>query len=122
MLARRLQIADAVRQPRLQARDAHADLHPRPQLLGVDRLDHVVVCPGVEAVVTDHKDGTVVTLVNWTNAPLKGLPVSVRLSAAPGSARSVSGQKEVPVKYADGVVTFNVDLEEADYILLPRGK
>ena len=29
----------------------------------------------VEAIVMDHKDGTLLTLVNWTNGPLKKLPM-----------------------------------------------
>jgi hypothetical protein len=92
--------------------------------LAVDarKPEQAAVCgnPGVEAVVIDHKDGTLVTLVNWANAPVKGVPVSVRLPAAPKGARSVSGQKTLPVNYADGRATFRVDLEEADFILLPR--
>src|SRR5262249_43810628 len=43
--------------------------------LGVDaaRPVQAAVCSvaGVEAVVMDHQDGTLVTLVNWTNAPIK---------------------------------------------------
>ena len=92
--------------------------------LGVDvkKPMQEVMCgnPGVEAVVIDHKDGTLVTLVNWTNAPIKGLPVTLRLPAAPSEVRSVSGQKALASKYDEGAVTFTVDLDEADYILLPR--
>jgi hypothetical protein len=75
---------------------------------------------GVEAVVIDHPDGTLLTLVNWTNAPIKSLPVSVRLEKAPASARSVSGQKAVSVKYADGVASFTLELAEGDFVLLAK--
>jgi hypothetical protein len=53
-----------------------------------------------------------VTLVNWTDGQLKALTVSVRLPAAPKEVRSVSGQKAFPSKYADGAVTFALNLEE----------
>ena len=32
----------------------------------------------------------------------------------------MSGQKAIPSKYADGAVTFTLDLEEADFVLLTR--
>jgi hypothetical protein len=70
--------------------------------------------------VVEHPDGARVTLVNWTNGSLRALPVSVRRPAAPKGARSVVGQKALPVKYADGKATFSVDLNEGDFILLPR--
>ena len=59
-------------------------------------------------------------MVNWTNAPANNLKVSVRLPAAPKSARSVAGQKEIKTTYADGTATFTIDVPEADYILLTK--
>jgi hypothetical protein len=92
--------------------------------LAVDarRPQQAAVCgdPGVEAVVLDHKDGALVTLVNWTNAPLKDVSIQVRLAAAPKEVRSVSGQKTISSSFADGMLTFRIDLAEADFILLPR--
>ncbi len=92
--------------------------------LGIDaaRPTQAVVCanPGVEGVVIDHKDGTLLTLVNWTNGPVKDLAVSVRLATAPKGVRSVVGQKAVPFAYKDGVATFKVGLEEADYLLMAK--
>jgi hypothetical protein len=92
--------------------------------LAVDaaRPVQAVVCgdPGVEAVVIDHKAGTLVTLVNWTNGAVKDLSVRVRLPAAPRSVRSVVGQKAVPFAHKDGVVTFKVSLDEGDFILLAK--
>jgi hypothetical protein len=81
-----------------------------------------VVCsnPFVEATVIDKGEGTLVTLTNWNNAPVKGVTVNVKMPAAPKSARLVSAQKAVPVTYADGVASFTVDLTEADYVLLAR--
>jgi hypothetical protein len=92
--------------------------------LGIDSAKPAVAVttsePLVEALVIDHPRGSLVTLVNWTNAPLKDLSVSVRLPAAPSAVRSVSGQKELKGEYKDGAVTFRLDLAEADYVLLPR--
>ncbi len=90
--------------------------------LGIDALPLVsaAVCsdPCVEAVVMDHPRGTLVTLLNWTNAPLPDLKVAVQLPAAPSMVRSVRLQQQMPVTYADGVATLNVELVDADYLLL----
>src|SRR6185295_9873986 len=89
--------------------------------LGVDakRVVQDAVCSDdhVEAIVLDHPQGTLLTLVNWTNGPAKDLKVSVRLPASPKSARSVAGQKEIKTDYKDGVATFTLDVPEADYVL-----
>jgi hypothetical protein len=82
--------------------------------------ERAAICsqPGVEAIVTDHPAGTLVTLVNWTNGPLKDLHVAVKLAYRPREVRTVSGQKTIPVEFADGAATFRLDLAEADYVLL----
>ena len=56
--------------------------------------------------VLDHKDGTLVTLVNWTNAPVKDLKVEVRMDGAVKTVRTVSGQRELAFTAANGVVTM----------------
>ena len=76
--------------------------------------------PGVEATVIDAPAGTLVTLVNWTNGPVKGLTVNVRLKDKPAKVRSVRGQKEIVAKYADGVATLKVDVEEGEYLLFTK--
>jgi hypothetical protein len=92
--------------------------------LAVDarKPDQAVVCgdPGVEAVAIDHPDGTLLTLVNWTNEPIRDLSVKVRLPVRPATARSVAGQKALPIRFADGTAELTVDLTEADYVLLMR--
>jgi hypothetical protein len=92
--------------------------------LGVDAkpLVREVACstPLVEAIVMDHPDGALLTLVNWTNAPLKAVNVQVKLAAAPKSVRSVEGQKELNVTWDQGTASFTTDLKEADYILLRK--
>lgn len=76
--------------------------------------------PCVEAVVIDSPKGTLLTLVNWTNEARKGLKVSVRLAVKPADVRSVERQKSVPSQYQDGVLSFTIDLNEADFVLLPK--
>lgn len=92
--------------------------------LGVNAwwIDEPVVCsnPCVEPVVIDNEEGSLLTLVNWTNAPLKDLTVKVKLPYRPRRVRSVSQQRNVESTYADGVLTVTMDLEYADYVLLPR--
>lgn len=85
-------------------------------------IPQAVVCSNalVEGTVLDHKDGTLLTLVNWSNEPVKDVQVSIRLSAAPQTVRSVTQQRAIPVRYADGVAVITVDLAEGDFILLPR--
>jgi hypothetical protein len=73
-----------------------------------------------ESIVLDHKDGTLVTLVNWANAPLKDVEVAVRMKDAPKTVRTVSGQRNLEFTAKDGVVTFRLDLAEADYVLLMK--
>ena len=74
----------------------------------------------IEPIILDHKDGTLVTLVNWTNAPVKNLYVEVRMKEAPKAVRTVSGQRNLAFTAKDGVVTFRLDLAEADYVLLMK--
>ena len=83
-----------------------------------------VVCsnPYVEALVIDNPNkGTLLTLVNWSNGPIKDLQVRLKLAHKPKFARSVSQQSnKLPISYAGGVATITTDLTEADFILLPR--
>jgi hypothetical protein len=76
--------------------------------------------PLMESILLDHKDGTLLTLVNWTNGPAKDLEVKVRMQDAPKTVRSVSGQRNLAFTAKDGVVTFRLDLAEADYVLLTK--
>jgi hypothetical protein len=93
-------------------------------LLGVEarpvRRDVVCSVPLVEAIMIDHPDGALVTLVNWTNSPIKDLKVEVKLDYAPKSVRSVEAQKNVAVEAAGGGVKITTDLNWADYLLLTK--
>jgi hypothetical protein len=91
--------------------------------LGIEArpVQRAIACSShlVEAAVTDHKDGTLVSLINWTNSPLKKLIVNVRLPQAPREIRSVQG-RNIEASFADGLVRFTLDLDEADYVLLMK--
>jgi hypothetical protein len=88
--------------------------------LNFARLQPSATCSNnfVESIVLDHKDGTLLTLVNWTNTPVKDLEVQVRMKDAPKTVRTVSGQRNLDFTHKDGVVTFRLDLAEADYVVL----
>lgn len=83
-------------------------------------VQRAVACsnPYVEAAVIDHKDGTLLTLINWTNAPLKNLGVGVHMPQAPRQVRTVQAQRELKATFANGVAQFTLDLDEADHVLL----
>ena len=89
--------------------------------LGVEArpLEQQAVCssPYVEAAVIDHPRGTLVTLLNWSNEPIKELTLRLQLPAQPNSARSVRLQQALPVTYEAGVATIKVELTDADYLL-----
>lgn len=74
--------------------------------------------PLVETIITDHPQGTLVTLVNWTNDPIDDLEVSVRLPFKPQTAHSVAAQKNLATTAEKGIVTFRTSLSDADYVLL----
>jgi hypothetical protein len=74
----------------------------------------------VESIVLDHKDGTLLTLVNWTNGPVKDLEMQVRMKDTPKTVRTVTDQRNLDFTARDGVVTFRLDLAEADYVVLKK--
>lgn len=91
--------------------------------LSAAKIDRQVECasPFVEALLLDNDQGTLLTLVNWTNeSSLGGLQVRVRMRAAPREVFSVSGQKNLPSHFADGQLTFTTDLGAADFVMLKK--
>ncbi|MDP6357538.1 MAG: beta-galactosidase trimerization domain-containing protein [Planctomycetota bacterium] len=91
--------------------------------LGIEPgLERQVECsnPFVEAIVRDSERGTLVTLINWTNQPVNGLKVKVRLPAIPVQIRSVSQNKSLGTGFQDGFALFQTDLKEADFVVLQR--
>ncbi|VTS00732.1 beta-galactosidase trimerization domain-containing protein [Tuwongella immobilis] len=86
------------------------------------KLNQEVTCsaPHVEAIPMDSPTGTLLTLVNWNNAPLKEITVTVRMPASPKEVRSIAGQRVIPHQFADGKVTFTIPLADADYVTLVK--
>ncbi|MBI2803441.1 MAG: hypothetical protein HYX68_00475 [Planctomycetes bacterium] len=83
--------------------------------------DVVASNPHVEGIVIDHKGGTLLTLVNWTNAKvLNMIEIEVRMKDSPKTVRTVSGQRNLAFTHKDGIVRFNIDLAEADYVVLRK--
>jgi len=77
--------------------------------------------PYVEALLLDNPQGTLVTLVNWTNQPLvESLTVTVRLPSAPREIFSVARQKKLASQFEGGQLTFTVDLADADFVMLKK--
>lgn len=87
-------------------------------LLGVNakKLPKAASCGvnGVESIVMDNTNGTVLTLVNWTNQPVE-TTVNLSLDFNPKEIRCVSTQKAIPFKQEGNIVTFSVRLKDADY-------
>jgi len=76
--------------------------------------------PYVEAQVIDNSNGTLVALTNWTNGPVKDLKVCVKMKAKPSDVRSVTQQKSLTSDFSGGTLTFTIDLDEGDFVLLPK--
>lgn len=73
---------------------------------------------GIETTVMDGPNGTLLTLVNWTNSPIKAGKFTVKLPKAPSEVRSVRLQQPIKTTYADGTLTFELDLPDADYVTI----
>jgi hypothetical protein len=91
--------------------------------LGIEAraVDRFAECSNelVEAIVMDAPEGTLLTLVNWTNQPLVKLRVQVRTPGVPKTVRAVGLQLDLPFTTSNGVVTFEMPaLRDADYVLL----
>jgi len=93
--------------------------------LGVDARppDRQVECsnPYVEALLLDNPQGTLVTLVNWTNEPVvESLNVSVRLPSAHREVFSVVRQEKLDSHFERGRLTFTINLTDADFVMVKR--
>lgn len=75
--------------------------------------------PLVEACLVRAPQGVVITLVNWSPQPIKGLKVTVR-SKAPTASVTLAGGGAVAVAKEDGGQThvFTLDLDVADALVL----
>ncbi|WP_145053909.1 type 1 glutamine amidotransferase family protein [Lignipirellula cremea] len=76
---------------------------------------------GVESLLLDNKQGTLLTLVNWTNNDeLPALNMEVKSAFAPREVFSIRHQKPLDFTYERGKVRFQTDLPEADFIMLKK--
>jgi hypothetical protein len=71
-------------------------------------------------MLIDGGPGTLVTLINWNNAPVDSLTVKVRVAFTPKSIKSVEQGKDIAFEYADGIATFTTKVTEADYVVISR--
>lgn len=71
----------------------------------------------VETSVIGSAKGTVITLVNWSGGPIKGLMVTVAFPTPEGKAELASGGA-VKATAAQGRRTFELDLDVADALIL----
>lgn len=74
----------------------------------------------VEGVIRDHNDGSLLTLVNWEDHPLKEHPIMAMVPFEPKEVRSIKQQKAIPFAYRNGEVTFKIDLADADFIVIRK--
>ncbi len=74
----------------------------------------------IEIQVLDNAKGTLVTLVNWAAQPSKGAKITVKLPFKPSSAKLISAGKAIPVTYENNEVSFSLDVNEAEYVLLNK--
>lgn len=75
----------------------------------------------VETLLLDNPQGTLLTLVNWTNDDtVGGLQISVRMPSDVKEVFSVVQQKTLPSRYENGRLRFTTDLQAADYIMLKK--
>jgi hypothetical protein len=76
--------------------------------------------PGVEALLRETPDGkALLTLVNWTDAPVKGLRVELRVPMLL-TFQSTSGKVIMSGPLREGVQVLTLDLDEADYLVGKR--
>ncbi len=73
--------------------------------------------PLVETTVIESPHGTVIPLVNWTQAPVRGLEVRVTIETPTARATLASG-RDLEVKNSDTGRVFVLDLDVADALIL----
>jgi hypothetical protein len=81
-----------------------------------------VTCRGkpgtyVESRVIEAKQGTIITLVNWSGKPMQALEVTVTIPTPTAKVELASG-KQVQVKREAGKQVFTLDLDVADALIL----
>lgn len=74
--------------------------------------------PHLEALVLDNTRGTLLTLINWNNAPVADVQVTVKSEFKPKEVRSVQQGRKLDFNVASNRVTFQLPVEWADYVML----
>ena len=81
-----------------------------------------VMCsnPYVEALLLDNKNGTLVTLINWTNEPEVEVTIRVKIPGKPDgrTVRSIQLGKKLESESAGDTLTFKTTVTEADFITI----
>ena len=87
--------------------------------LPIVESDCPVTCsnPLVETSIIDSKHGTLLSLVNWSGAPVRGLKVTLRVNVA-AQEFSLAGGGEVGVSAEGENRVFTLDLDVADALIL----
>jgi hypothetical protein len=89
-----------------------------PFIFGTALIQRPVTCSErlVENTVIQSKQGTVISLINWSGVPQKNLTVTVNV---PGRTNRVSLASGGAVKMSeDGKRVFTLDLDVADALIL----
>ena len=74
----------------------------------------------VEANLLENTNGLVITLANWTGQPLTACKIS--LPAGKNYGKPFAGAGEVKAAVANGRLNLTLDLQEADFIVIPFTK
>jgi hypothetical protein len=92
------------------------DFRFQPKLFVLGKTGH----DSVETSIIDSPNGTLVTLVNWSDKPQKDANFEIRVPFVPKQVRSVQSQKNLEFRYKDGIASFVMDLTDADYVLITK--
>jgi hypothetical protein len=82
-------------------------------------LEYPVTCsnPLVETSIIESEHGTLIPLINWSGAPIRGLKVALHIDVA-AKEFSLAGGAAVKVSTEGGTRAFTLDLDVADGLLL----
>jgi hypothetical protein len=101
--------------------DSMAHLIPvdfaRPLLVEHEQLPVSCSVPRVENTVIQAKQGTVISLINWSGAPQKNLKVTVHVPV-PAKQISLASGGAVTMNKEKGALVFTLDLDAADALIL----
>lgn len=87
----------------------------------MEEAEKPVLCsePLVETTIIEAPKGTLITLVNWSGGPVKGLTVRFAIDVPAAKIELASG-KTVKIDRAGGKLAVTLDLDAADALILRR--